>query len=494
MEKNISSHILTAKGWFEQGNEHKRDGNFAAALDAFRQSIKLDGRMAAPWMGLAQLLETNSQFEDARSCLQRATLADPKNIIALSNLALIHKKLGYVDDAKAAYERALTLNPKSSAIHFGMGQLQEDLGLPDAAAKAYRMALTLDPSLGEPLANLLGLGRHVDISKEIEVAKCRLRNEDDRNQALIGYGLGKAFEQKRQYSEAFEAFAIANNARRDLSGQFDRKAFDKRIEEMMRIFSASFFKQRRGWGDPSQRPVFIVGLPRSGTTLTEQIIGSHPNCFGAGELNTLTDLATGTPDRLENAEITWPSCATDLDEEHVSALGEDYLDQSALRAPDGVQRIVDKQPLNFWHLGLIAMALPNARIIHCTRDIRDCGLSIFSHNFSLQQKWSTDLDDIAIYWHGYRKLMEHWNEVAGLEILEVSYEDTVSDVECQARRLLSFLDLPWNPNVLDFHKNDRAVQTPSRWQVRQPVYQSSKARWRHYNEQLGPLIEAANSQ
>ena len=493
MAKTAPSNPPTAKGWFERGNECKRAGNLAGALDAYRQSIKLNQHVAAPWIGLAQVLHANSQFEDARQCLIQATIAEPGNLLARQKLAASHKQLGYVEHAMRVYEQALALDPSAAATHLGRGQLLEDLGQPQEAAAAYRQARTLEPPMSEALANLLSLGDHIDLMPELEEARNLLPTLKLSEKAQVGYGLGKAYEQRKDYDAAFDAYAIANAARREAAGQFDRTFFDARIEEMMTRFSEDFFAARREWGDPSERPVFIVGLPRSGTTLTEQILASHPQCFGAGELNVLTDLATGTPDRLGSNEAAWPQCAPRLSAVQLQELGRDYIAQSAQRAPATAVRVIDKQPLNFWHLGLIAIALPNARIIHCTRDIRDCGLSIFTQNFNLLQNWSTDLGDIAHYWQGYRKLMAHWSKVTGLQILEVTYEDTVSEFKDQAARLLDFVSLPWNERVLQFHQSERAVQTPSRWQVRQPLYQTSKARWRHYESHLAPLIEAAES-
>jgi len=488
-----NTNVLTAKDWYDRGIENKRSGDPIAALNDFKRSIKLNSRIAAPWIGLAKLLDDNNQLEEARQCLKRAVKADPNHLMSRQMLASSQQKLGYVEEAKSEYEHAIKLEPNSDITYFGLGQLFEDVGKPQQAADAYRKAIYYAPHKYDALANILDLSKHVNISKEIEQAEKLLETLELREKSLIGYGLGKAYEQQKNYTAAFQAYQIANIARRKDSGTFNRKTFDKRIETMINIFSTAFFKARQDWGNKSKRPVFIVGLPRSGTTLTEQILASHPQCFGAGELSALTDLATGTPDRLGDATISWPENAFNLSAQQVDELGEDYLIASGQRAPETVHKVVDKQPLNFWHLGLIAMAFPNARIIHCTRDIRDCGLSIFTQNFNITQSWSTDLDDIAYYWQGYQKLMAHFKQISGLEILEVNYEKTISDIEWQGRRLLEFVGLPWDECVLNFHQSKRAVQTPSRWQVRQPIYQSSKARWRNYESYLAPLISVVDA-
>ena len=490
----VNTNALTAKDWYDRGNDFNCAGDFAGALDAFKRSIKLNDKAAAPWIGLAKLLDANSQFEEARQCFLLAVSAEPNHLMSRQMLATSHQKLGYVIEAEREYNNAIKLEPNSYISYLGLGQLFEDIGKPEQAADAYRQAIKSAPKKQDALASLLDLSKYIDISQEIEQAENMLEDLENREKALVGYGLGKAYEQQKNYDAAFEAYTVANIARRKDSGAFNRKSFDAHIDTMMELFSIEFFKKRRGWGNQSDQPVFIVGLPRSGTSLTEQVLASHPQCFGAGELNVLTDLATGTPDRLGNGEISWPETASHLSKQQVQELAEDYLVDSGKRAPDTVRKVVDKQPLNFWHLGLVAMAFPNARIVHCTRDIRDCGLSIFTQNFNATQSWSTDLDDIAYYWQGYKKLMQHFNQVSGLQILEVNYEDTVSDIEWQSRRLLDFIGLPWDERVLNFHKNDRAVQTPSRWQVRQPLYQSSKARWRNYQCYLAPLIKAAQAE
>lgn len=496
MKSLLAQDARSAIDWFERGNHFKREGHLSEALDAYRCSIKLNPQVAAPWMGLAQVLDANNQFEEARQCLLQASRIEPGNVLARQLLAAVHKKLGLVQAALHDYQSALMLAPSSASLHYGLGLILEDLGQSAEAALAYRKARAFDPSCAGPLASLLGLGQHLAIDTEIEEAEQRLHASSGQEQALLGYALGKAYDQRNDYQRAFAAFSVANAARRASDGHFQRESFDKRIQDMKQLFSADFFKARKGWGEaasscPSRCPVFIVGLPRSGTTLTEQILASHPECYGAGELDTLTDLATACPDLLGCGETPWPECAPLLSQEHIAAIAEKYMLSASKRASAGTTRVIDKQPLNFWHLGLVAMALPHARIIHCRRDIRDCGLSIFSQNFSVTQRWSTDLADIAYYWQGYLKLMRHWQEVSGLKFIEVDYEDTVSDIEQQARRILEFVGVPWNAAVLDFHQSDRPVQTPSRWQVRQPLYRTSKQRWLNYQSYLAPLIHAA---
>jgi len=487
----VNTNALTAKDWYDRGNENKRIGDHTAALDDFKQSIKFNPHVAAPWIGLAKLLDKNLQFEAARQCFIRAVMAEPKHLMARQMLATSHQRLGYVEEAEHEYNNAIVLEPNSDFSYLGLGQLFEDLGKPEQAADAYRKAIQRAPHKQDALANILELGKHVDISKEIEQAKHLLETLELREKALVGYGLGKAHQQENNYEAAFYAFDVANTARKKVSGAFNRTTFDARIETMIKLFSSEFFEARKSWGNSSERPVFIVGLPRSGTTLTEQILASHPQCFGAGELNVLTDLATGTPDRLGNNDSSWPETAEHLSNQQILELAEDYLLDSAQRSPESARKVVDKQPLNFWHLGLVAMAFPNARIVHCTRDIRDCGLSIYTQNFNETQSWSTDLDDIAYYWQGYKKLMAHFERVSGLQIHEINYEETVSDIDRQSKALLDFVGLAWDEKVLSFHQSDRAVQTPSRWQVRQPIYQSAKERWRNYETYLAPLIKAA---
>ncbi|MEM9706954.1 MAG: sulfotransferase, partial [Pseudomonadota bacterium] len=536
--------------WYDKGKELEREGDTAGALEAYKNSLRADSKKAAPWVKIAQLLEHNQQNAEALECYKRAVAVDPFHPVVHVKYANALSAAGNVTQAISEYERALQIDKQHRQAYQGLGMAYEHKGEPAKAADYYRKALAIDPDAAEVLGNLIALGRHVDVDDAIESAREKIaaaqtqmeaneealaldgkrddgdedggdqddvgplsvgdleaeaetahrppaqKNEDGRltpsaRIATIAYGLGKELERRGDdYEDAFAAYASANNARKRAAGAFNRDAFDSRIDKLCEIFSPEFYADRAGWGDPSEVPVFVVGLPRSGTTLTEQILSSHPLCHGAGEIDALADMATGTPDRLGTNETRWPDCADRLSREHINALAKDYLARLTKGAPREAVRVTDKQPLNFFHIGLIALAFPNARILHCQRDLRDNGFSIYSENFNYSQRWSTDLADIAHYWRGYRRLMAHFRENLPINMLDVRYEETVADQEAASRRLLDFMGLDWDASVLSFHKNDRAVQTPSRWQVRQPIYKQSAGRWRRFEAHLGQLIEA----
>lgn len=480
----------TGKTLYEKGVACEHAGDASGAFEAYRLSAKLNPRVAAPYVGLARILTRNHQRSQAIACLERAIACEPQNPAIRVLIGRTLSLGGQLSAALKQFETALALDPASEPAALGLAALHEDLGDRAAAATVYHRLLAQNPSHGEALAGLLGVAEGDALSAALTRATDQLPAAPPLDAGLIGYALGKAFARKGRHGEAFKAWLAANTARRQTAGPFDRAGFDARIDRLIEIFSADFFAARRGWGDPCARPVFIVGLPRSGTTLTEQILAGHPQVHGAGELDLLTDMATGTPDRLGRSDPPWPETALELAPAHIAAIAGDHLGRLDALAPAGATRIIDKQPLNFWHLGLVALAFPGARIIHCTRDLRDNGLSIFAENFTQEQRWATDLSDIVHYWRGYRRLMHHWHAVAPLQILENPYEAMVDDLEAAARQLVGFLDLPWDAACLAFHESDRAVQTPSRWQVRQPVYTSSVARWRHYEAEIAPLSAA----
>jgi hypothetical protein len=271
-----------------------------------------------------------------------------------------------------------------------------------------------------------------------------------------------------------------------MAGPLDRGALAARVDSLIATYTEDFFLHRRRFGVGTEQPVFIVGLPRSGTTLTEQIVAAHRRMHGAGELPDLGRLAASV---LGPDDAMWQS-ALRLDENGSRGLAGSYLEALRDGAAKGLLRICDKSPLNFFQLAFAALLFPGVRVVHCLRAPRDNALSIWMENFNPDQHYATDFSDLAFYYGEYRRLIAHWHEALPLGILDMPYETTVDNVEDQARRLVDFLGAPWDDRCLEFHTSERAVQTLSRWQVRQPIYARSVNRWKAYAEFL-PEIDAA---
>ena len=261
---------------------------------------------------------------------------------------------------------------------------------------------------------------------------------------------------------------------------FDRDGSRAYMLNIAKLFTAERLDSLRGFGDPDERPVFVVGLPRSGTSLVEQIAASHPAVYGAGEQRGISEIVS-----LHHAGSAMPR--PPWDRETSVRLGQAYMRDVAARAGNA-SRIIDKSPVNLLHLGYIAAVLPNARVILCRRDPRDTCFSCFSHYFNQELNWTFDQEDCAAYATSAEQLINHWRATPPLPILEVQYEDLIADLEGQSRRLIAFMGLDWDPACLDFHKTERAVFTVSHWQVKQPLYTTSIGRWRKYKPWLTPML------
>jgi tetratricopeptide (TPR) repeat protein len=429
----------------------------------------------------------SGQFDDAVECFERASHHDPQLAMARSRLAEQLSQAGAVKRAETLFRQSVGLDPSHARGWFGLGRTLEDVGDADNALACYEQVLARQPS------HALALGHHLALVKAdaptvLERASTMLVDAAvaAESKAVIGYGLTKYHDRRQQWRAAASAGLVANAARTQASGAFDRVALAQRVDAIIATFDREFFAARKRFGVGADQPIFIVGLPRSGTTLTEQIIAAHPLLHGAGELPDLARLALRT---IDDDELPWQA-AQKLEQSNSRELAQTYLRALRDGAPKQRLRISDKSPLNFFHLAFAALLVPNARVIHCVRDARDNALSIWMENFNPEQRYATDFDDLAFYRAQYERLMAHWRAHLPLPILELRYEDTVSDQEGQTRRLLDFLDVPWDPACLNFHQSERAVQTPSRWQVRQPVYKKSVERWRAYAEFL-PALERA---
>jgi len=446
-------------GCVQRGRLELASGRAEAALDAFREALRHDPACIVALLEIARLLHADGQPRKAATCLARALEIDDRAVRPVTEQALAMAEAGHVVPAEAILRRVLKRAPRESGAWYALGVAQEYDGRRHEARQSYLRALAETPGHGHALGAYLALS--ADEADPHVVASAEA--------ALAAAG--------RQ----------ANAARRQTAGPLDRDALTARVDGIVETYTPEFFGERRRFGVGTDQPVFVVGLPRSGTTLVEQILSAHPMLQGAGELPDLARLAV--QHRVAPGDAPWRAALT-LDQRSSLSAAHAYLEALRPGAPDRALRISDKSPLNFFHLAFAVLLFPNARIIHCTRDIRDTALSVWMENFSPDQQWSTDFDDLAFFAGHYRRLIAHWRDALPLPILDVAYEVTVAEVEVQARRLLDFLGVPWDERCLDFHSSGRAVQTPSRWQVRQPIYTRSVGRWRRYAAHL-PELERA---
>jgi Sulfotransferase family len=324
-----------------------------------------------------------------------------------------------------------------------------------------------------------------------ELSSLASLSNDDR--ALLGFALAAVMERRGRFDRAAarltQAHAFHSAAKASRSLTYDPVVYTRLIEQIRRVFTVDFVASRRNWGIADPRPVFIVGLPRSGTTLAEQIVASHPEVHGAGELAEVQRIFYALPAITHQPSLDAWSALSCLEPATACAVAQQYLDRLGSLAPPTARRVVDKNPENIQFLGLIAILWPRSRVILCRRDLRDVAVSCWRTSLP-QVPWNNDPDHIACLFADYERLVAHWSDTRPLEWLDLQYEQLVTDPESQSRRLIEFLGLEWDPACLDFHLNRRVVRTPSLVQVRQPVYTQSAGIWRAYEPHLGPLFDA----
>ncbi len=499
-------------------NDLKR---FEEALAAAQRAISLDAKLVEAWIGCGDALRGLRRFTEALSAYQHALELQPNTLAALGNQGTTLFDLEMYDDALVAFDAALTLRPDCVATHCNRALVLEALGKPLEALADCDRAITLKTDSAQAHAAkgsiLTKLGRIDEGVASIETAirlaptprryaqlafaKRMQRDEtlaameklaeqadelplDERVDLYLA--LAKAHDDLGEWETAFRHLLAGNAARRTLRG-YDEAAMMTFLGAIENAFTPGVLRAHMGEGLRSTKPVFIVGMPRSGTTLAEQILASHAKVYGAGERNDFAQEAVRfaqTGARGSEGEALYEVVANGL----LRDLGEAYLSRLEANAPEA-PRITDKLPLNFRFVGLIHLALPDAPIIHMRRDPADTCLSCFFNQFVGDLDWAYDLAEVGRYFRAYERLMAHWRAALPEGVmLEMRYENLVVDLEGQTRRMLDHCGLEWDAHCLDFHRTERAVQTASTVQVRQPIYQSSVQRWRNYEPWLGPLI------
>jgi len=462
------------------GNVLRELGERREALALYSQAIELDARRPDSHCNLGTVLFELRRISDAEQSFRRAVALRPDYNPAQLGLAAVLRVQGRTAEAETCCEAALAADPQSAGAASLLAELRADRGQFAEAQALFERAIRLDP--GFPTA-FCGIAQHRrmtpdDTAWRQGVEALLAKPLSLGYQVSLRYALGKYFDDTGQYDAAFANYRQANELSKRFGTSYDRTKLTQRIEGIIATCDARFVKQNHPGASDSELPVFIVGMPRSGTSLTEQILASHPHVFGAGEVRFWDDAYTA----LAKAPAVGDSVAS-----HLPGLARDYLERLTAVA-GGRARVIDKMPANFLYLGLIHAALPRARILHMRRHPLDTCLSIYFQNFFNMGPYANDFGNLAHYYEEYLRVMAHWRAVLpATSLLEIPYEELLQDQEGWTRRMLDFIGLPWEPKCLAFHETERVVITASRWQVRQRLNSSSAGRWRHYAKHLAPL-------
>jgi tetratricopeptide (TPR) repeat protein len=457
-------------------------GDYREAEKHFRRAVGIQPTYPDAQFNLGTVLRSIGQIAESEEPLRRAIKLSPKHAEAQASLGLTLIMMGRLDEARECFEKVLRLAPQHAAAMCGLGQIARIEGRFAEAVELYTRCLETDTQLPAALAGLAAvrkMSRSDNIwlkSAENAVASgIPLVEEAD-----LRFSMGKYCDDVGNFEQAFRNYERANELQKNLAAAYDRAARSRFVDDMINVYPRDVFATVTRETSDSTVPVFVTGMMRSGTSLVEQIVASHPQARGAGELSFWNDVARKHEDVVRSR---W------LDEPLRKKLADSYLRTLERLAPDA-RRVVDKSTFNTDYLGLIHSVFPNARLIYLQRDPIDTCLSCYFQPFSTAHNFTFDLADLAHYYREHRRLVGHWRAAlpAGT-LLEVPYAGLVSDQERWSRKILDFVGLEWDQRCLNFHTTERPVLTASFWQVRQKIYRSSLGRWRHYEKFIGPLRE-----
>ncbi len=473
-----------------------RLGRVPQARQAYQRALELRPDDIGTLTEFGNFLAENQWFDEAIACHRRALALRPNDLALLYALAGTLRRAGDIEGAVGAYRRIVDRDGGQAPAWNGLGGGLRALGRFEEARQCFQRAIAIDPGLADAYRGLSLIRRQEADPGEIERLATILGNPDAAplDRVAAGFALGKSLDDADRYDEAFARYSEANALYRQqltATGRaFDPDAFAAQVDRLIARFDAGYFAAHSGWGDPSELPVFVLGMPRSGTSLVEQIAASHPLVHGAGERTDIgrieAELDASGWNRTEVARLAAAHCAR---------LADLAADTPASGRPSGepgrkVARVIDKMPDNILKLGVIGTLFPGARVIFCTRDPRDTCLSCFFQFFPTGNPYSYDLVQTGLRHVQIDRLAAHWRAVLPLRMMDANYEALVHDLEGESRRIVDFLGLPWDPACLDFHRTERTVLTASSWQVRQPLYAQAAGRWRNYRAHLGPLAAA----
>ena len=458
------------------------------ALGVLARSMAIQPDRPEAMIIMASYLLDLGRTKGALYACQRALRNKPDHVGALNLMGRILRDLEDLTGSVEHCRKALALRPDAPDVLNNLGISLLEIGDLDGAQEALSRAAELDPSSIATYINLASAKKFKAGDPEIAVLEEAVNREglSEEQRLSLHYSLGKAYDDIKDYHRAFDQF-MAGAALKRKKLKYEEMPTLRLFDRIRHVFSPKLLEEQAGFGDPNLRPIFIVGMPRSGSTLIEQILASHPTVYGAGEVKYLHQGVLEV-DKLFGSAVRYPELMHLIEHSQLQTIVDHYR-ENLPELPEGKTRITDKMLTNYYYVGLIYLLFPNARVIHCKRNAVDTCISCYSKMFREDMPYTYDLKEIAHYYRKYSELMDHWKNVLPKSfILEVKYEEVVGNLEEEARRIVAHCDLEWDPACLDFHKTDRPVKTASVTQVRQPLYSSSVERWRNYGEKVQPLV------
>jgi tetratricopeptide (TPR) repeat protein len=474
----------------------KEQKNMGDAEALLRRASQIAPAYVEVLMLLGSVLMERNKYPEAAEAFEKVIKLHPNSDAAWAGLAQSFARSDKIEQAANAFVRAIELNPRVPLVQMSYGHILKTLGDQEKSLTAYREAIRLRPNFGEVYWSMANL--KIFKFEDSEVVAMEKQLEDSELEASpevhFRFALGKAYEDRKDYSKAWHYYDTANKKQRELV-KHDPVEVQMKQAQIMDVFSREFLKEQSGNGFDVPDPIFIVGLPRSGSTLIEQILASHSQVEGTAELPFLGKIAS-TMGRYRSDSVRFPAAVKDFRKQDWLAYGKQYIEMSSTHRTTSATYFTDKLPNNFPLVGLIHLILPNAKIINARRHPIDCCLGNYKQLWGKGQHFTYDVFELADYYREYHKIMSHWHDVLPGKVLDVHYEETVLDLEGQVRKILDYCGLPFEEQCTRFYETDRAIWTASSEQVRQPIYQDALGRWRHYGkdlefwqEELAPVIE-----
>jgi tetratricopeptide (TPR) repeat protein len=433
---------------------------------------------------LGQVLIDNRKYDDSIAVYRKLVALQPTDEDAVAGLGRAYALLGDVESACQAFCESIRLNSETPGTHLALGHMLKTLGRQPEALASYRHAIRTKPDLAEGYWSMANLKRFRFPQADVDAMEEQLQSTGLTDQARVHFefALGKACEDQQDFARAWTHYHQGNQLQRQRV-EFDPVHYEAHLREIMDVFDEEFARTHRGSGHPEHGPIFIIGLPRSGSTLVEQILASHSQVEGTAELPNLATIATGTG-KYRHDGLQYPQTVRELTHRDFAAYGKEYLKQVARHRVEGTPFFIDKMPNNFSHVGWIRLTLPNAKIINTRRHPLDSCLGAYKQLFAQGQTFTYDMLELSEFYRSYVTVMKHWHAVFPGAVLDVHYEDTVTDLEGQVRRLLEFCGLPFEDQCLRYHETARAVKTASSEQVREPIYSDALGLWKKYGAAL----------